>query len=78
MRHYITFSLCDETGEADLTPKSRDLVEELIAEGNIFAADVLQDIYGISQDAYNRAYEAWHANSLAKMEAAKLRNAIGD
>ena len=54
MRHYITFSLCDETGEADLTPKTRDTVEELIGLG-LISADWFGDIQGISETLYERA-----------------------
>jgi hypothetical protein len=54
MRHYITFSLCDETGEADLTPKSRETVEELIGLG-LISADWFSDIYGIAEQLNERA-----------------------
>lgn len=55
MRYYITFSLCDETGEADLTPKSREFVDELIDAGDLFAVDTLGDMLGIITSAYEGA-----------------------
>lgn len=54
MRHYITFSLCDETGEADLTPKSKETIEELIGDG-LIAADWFGDIFHIADTLYDRA-----------------------
>lgn len=54
MRYYITFSLCDETGEADLTRKSKETVEELIDHG-LISADWFGDVHGIAEELYERA-----------------------
>lgn len=56
MRTYITFSICDESGEADLTPKSRLILDELMEEQSVFAVDVIGDMLGIIEQAHNIAY----------------------
>ena len=53
MREYVTFSINVESGEADLTPASRTKIDDWIAMGDLWAADVLKDISGISTKAYN-------------------------
>jgi hypothetical protein len=79
MRHYITFSLCDETGEADLTPKSRETVEELIGLG-LISADWFGDIHGISERLYERAFDGFRkeAGKIAvKAHGKKTAKALG-
>jgi len=69
-KQYITFSVDCENGEVDLTEGSKRIIESWAA-GPLFAADVLQDIAGISQtlhcDAYTAMIKDW----------SKLRTAAG-
>ena len=74
MRHYITFSLCDETGEADLTPKSRKLLTELAASGELIAADWLGDMHGITESLYSKSVDAWQSECEDKWHLAQIKN----
>lgn len=72
MREYITFSLCWDSGEADLTPKSKEYLERLVEEGDLWGVDVLSDMYGIMEHYYGQVSEAW------RLRMEKLRErAIG-
>ena len=62
MRDYIRFSIDYDNGEADITPASRALLETLMGENALLAADLLQDIAGISQSLYEEAVGAMHAD----------------
>jgi hypothetical protein len=54
MRTYITISLDDQNGEADLTPASKDVVETMVSRGDLLDYDQLSDIFHIFRDAFER------------------------
>lgn len=76
MRDYITFSLCWESGEADLTPKSREYLDNLVKEGDLWGVDVIGDMHGIMDYFFDKMLDSWsntiksiYANAREKGEA---------
>lgn len=59
MRDYITFSLCWDSGEADLTPKSKQYLEDLVSQGELWGMDVIDDMFGIMGYYHEKMSEAW-------------------
>lgn len=58
MKIYLSVSVDMETGEASLTPWSKDQIAAWQEENPLFAADVLQNIEGDVASLYNEAREA--------------------
>ena len=67
MRQYITISLDIYNGEADLTPKSRVIIDEMIQEAAVLDYDLLSDM----QDIFMLAFDDMAVNYYAKLEAAR-------
>ena len=73
MRDYIRFSIDYDNGEADITPASRALLKTLMEEHALLAADLLQDIAGISQSLYEEAAGAMITGWERQQAAIKAR-----
>ena len=73
MRDYIRFSIDYDSGEADITPASRELLKALMEENALMAADLLQDIAGISQSLYEEAAGAMRADFERRRAEIKAR-----
>jgi hypothetical protein len=67
MRQYITISLDIYNGEADLTPRSRVIIDEMIQEADLLDYDLLSDM----QDIFILAFDDMAVNYHAKLEAAR-------
>jgi hypothetical protein len=67
MRQYITISLDIYNGEADLTPRSRVIIDEMIQEADLLDYDLLSDM----QDIFILAFDDMAVNYYAKLEAAR-------
>jgi hypothetical protein len=52
MRQYITISINVDSGEADFTPASQQLIAEMVERAGVWDFDILQDIYHISRNAF--------------------------
>jgi hypothetical protein len=67
MRQYITISLDICNGEAELTPKSQSIINEMIHEADLLDYDLLSDM----QDIFMLAFNDMAINYYAKLEAAQ-------
>ena len=75
MRKYITISLDIYNGEAELTPKSQKIINDMIENGNLLNYDLMDDMKNIFIDAFERMQTEYKiyideliAQSRAKME----------
>jgi hypothetical protein len=75
MRQYITISLDIYNGEANLTPKSQVLIDEMIHEADLIDYDLLSDMHHIFMHAFDDVGANYHRKKelarkawLAKME----------
>jgi hypothetical protein len=53
MRQYITISLDICNGEADLTPRSQVIIDEMIHEADLLDYDLLSDMHHIFMHAFD-------------------------
>jgi hypothetical protein len=65
----IIFSLNLETGEADITQLSEAKLIDLLSDNSLLAADVLQDIAGISARLYQQAIHVRWLEDKARLNA---------
>ena len=72
MRTYITFSVCHDSGEADLTPASARTMEKWASNGDLWDMDVLGDISAISESLYLRCRDEYRAQWELLREAAQV------
>jgi hypothetical protein len=66
MRQHITISLDIYNGEANLTPKSQAIIDEMIHEADLLDYDLLSDMHDIFQQAFDNMAANYHE----KLEAA--------
>jgi hypothetical protein len=71
MRQYITISLDIYNGEADLTPKSQAIIDEMINEADLLDYDLLSDVHNIFQQAFDDMAANYH-EKLEAMQRARL------
>jgi hypothetical protein len=67
MREYITISISYNSGEADFTPKSQVIIDEMIHQADLLDYDLLSDMRYI----FLHAFEDMEVNYRAKLKADK-------
>jgi hypothetical protein len=60
MRQHITISLDIYNGEANLTPKSQAIIDEMINEADLLDYDLLSDMHSIFQQAFDDMAANYH------------------
>ena len=75
MREHLKISMSLSDGEAELTPKSQEIINQMIQRASLLDYDLLSDIHHIFKNAfedmeiqYRKNWDAWLDDRIAKID----------